>query len=135
MDFLKNEDAGNTGTLKKCFLTNTESYFWKLGEKTSLIIPCRGTALYAGRRDWQAPKCPDKATGPGRGQGAEAEEGKGDRECGARGASLVPHRPAPTVTSDANVQCNPFFSCTYPPTPACAPQPALKTPLSLRGGR
>lgn len=35
-----NKDPGNTGTLKKCFLTKTESYFWKLGEKTWLIIPC-----------------------------------------------------------------------------------------------
>lgn len=38
--FLKNEDPGNTGTVKKCFFTNTDSYFWKTGDKTWLIIPC-----------------------------------------------------------------------------------------------
>lgn len=67
MDFFKNEDSENTGTLKKCFLTNTESYFWKLGEKTWLIIPCRGVALVSREKRLASAKVPRQRYWTGKG--------------------------------------------------------------------
>lgn len=56
--FLKNEDPRNTRTDKKCFF---ESCFWKLSDKTWLIIPCRGVAMQAGRGDHNRGKRQNRA--------------------------------------------------------------------------